>query len=221
MDEYVPAFVRALDLAGILAFALSGGWQALRQGLDLVGVTALAVAAGLFGGLTRDILIGDLPPQLVTDELYLIVALAAVALVVILPGLADRRFRLVMVLDAVGLGMFAAIGGSKAVVAGLGLVSATFVGTVAAVGGGVIRDLFAAAVPQVFRGESDLYAVPAAAGALAGAVAAANGRASLEVLLLCAAFTAVFRLLAVKYRWHTPIPHWFRLTRPKSKDRQT
>lgn len=215
MDEYVPAFVRALDLIGILAFALSGGWKALREGLDMVGVIALAVAAGLFGGLTRDILMGDLPPQLVTDELYLLVALAGVVLVVILPGLADRRFRLVMVLDAVGLGMFAAIGGSKAVVAGLGLVSATFVGTIAAVGGGVVRDVLAAAVPQVFRGDSDLYAVPAAAGALAAAIAAANGQATLEVLLLCAAFTAIFRLAAVRYRWHTPIPSWFRLSRSK------
>lgn len=220
MNEYVPAFVRALDLIGILAFALSGGWLALRRGLDLVGVTALAVTAALFGGLIRDILIGELPPQLVTDDLYLIVVLAAVLLVIALPGLADRRFRTVLVLDAIGLGMFAAIGGSKAVFAGLGLIGATFVGTIAAVGGGIVRDILAAGVPQVFKGESELYVVPAAAGALAAALAADNGRASLEVLILCAAMTAAIRLLAVRYGWHAPVPSWFRRGQPRLDEGQ-
>ena len=35
-----------------------------------------------------------------------------------------------------------------------------------------------------------------------------NGLASLEVLLACAAGTAVFRLLAVRFGWHTPVPSW-------------
>lgn len=214
MDDYVPAFVRALDLIGILAFALSGGWQALRHGLDLVGVAALAVAAGLFGGLTRDVLIGALPPQLVTDDLYLVVVLGAVVMVVVLPQMAERRFRSVLVLDAIGLGMFAAIGGSKAVmVGGLGLLGATFVGAVAAVGGGVVRDILVAGVPQVFQGKSELYVVPAVVGALSAAFAASNESASLEVLLACAAGTAVIRLLAVRYHWHTPVPAWFRVHR--------
>ncbi|HEX6946292.1 MAG TPA: TRIC cation channel family protein [Acidimicrobiia bacterium] len=209
MDEYVPTFVRALDLTGIFAFALSGGWLALRQKLDLVGVTALAVAAALFGGLVRDILIGQLPPQLVTDRLYLPIPLLAVVVVLALPHLSERRFRLVLVFDAIGLGMFAAIGASKAIViGGLGLIGATFVGTVAAVGGGVIRDVLAAGVPQVFQGESELYVVPAIAGSLAAAIATENGVASLEVLLACAAGTAAIRLLAARYGWHAPVPAW-------------
>lgn len=213
MDEYVPTFVRALDLVGILAFALSGGWLALKRGFDLVGVTALSVTAALFGGLTRDVLIGELPPQLVTDDLYLIVPLVAVLIVILLPQLAEKRFALVGLFDAIGLGMFAAIGGNKAVTAGLGLIGATFVGTVAAVGGGIVRDVLAAGVPQVFQGDSDLYVVPAMAGSLVAALAAAEGRASLEVLLLCAALTAVFRLLAVRFGWHTPVPSWIHLRR--------
>src|SRR5690554_7743735 len=35
-----------------------------------------------------------------------------------------------------------------------------------------------------------------------------NGLVSLEVLLACAAGTAVFRLLAVRFGWHTPVPSW-------------
>ncbi|MFO7298878.1 MAG: TRIC cation channel family protein [Actinomycetes bacterium] len=210
MTEYVPTFARALDLVGIFAFALSGGWLALRKGLDLVGVTALSVAAALFGGFVRDLMVGDLPPQIVADPLYLPIPLAAVVVVVLLPRLSERRFRLVVFFDAVGLGMFAATGANKAVLAGLGLVSATFVGTIAAVGGGIVRDLLAADVPQVFHGRSELYVIPAIAGALAAAVAAGNGVARLEVLLACAAGTAMFRLLAVRYGWHAPVPAWAR-----------
>lgn len=205
----IPTFARALDLIGIFAFALSGGWLALRKQLDLVGVAALAVAASLFGGLVRDILVADLPPQLVTDKFYLLIPVVAVLVVLALPHLSERRFRLVMFFDAVGLGMFAATGAAKAVaLGGLGLVSATFVGAVAAVGGGVIRDILAAGVPEVFQGDSDLYVVPAVAGAFVASLATLNGLASLEVLLACAAGTAVFRLLAVRFGWHTPVPSW-------------
>lgn len=208
MDEYGAALVRAIDLLGIFAFALSGGWLALKRGMDLVGVTALAVTAGLFGGLIRDILTASLPPQLVVDDLYLVVPLLAVLVVVLIPKLAERRVLSVLVLDAIGMGLFAAIGGSKAAAAGLGLLGATFTGTVAAVGGGVLRDLFAAGIPEVFLRQSNLYVIPAVVGSFAAAVVATNGAAGPAVLLAVAAGTASFRLLAVRYHWHAPVPNW-------------
>ena len=53
---------RVLDLAGILAFAISGGLTAVRKEFDVVGVVALCLVTALGGGILRDLLLGDTPP---------------------------------------------------------------------------------------------------------------------------------------------------------------
>ena len=50
-----------LDLVGVFVFALSGGLVAVRKRFDLFGVLVLAGAAGLGGGILRDLLIGITP----------------------------------------------------------------------------------------------------------------------------------------------------------------
>ncbi len=66
-----------LDLLGTFVFALSGGLLAVRHNLDLFGVLVLSVAAGLAGGLIRDVLIGAEPPAALADSRLLLAALAA------------------------------------------------------------------------------------------------------------------------------------------------
>ena len=51
-----------LDLLGVFVFALSGGLVAVRKQLDVLSVLVLAAAAGLGGGILRDVLIGAVPP---------------------------------------------------------------------------------------------------------------------------------------------------------------
>ena len=51
-----------LDLTGTFVFALSGALAGTRRGLDLFGVIVLSFAAGNSGGITRDLLIGAVPP---------------------------------------------------------------------------------------------------------------------------------------------------------------
>jgi uncharacterized membrane protein YeiH len=51
-----------LDLAGTFVFALSGALAGARRELDLFGVLVLSFAAGNSGGITRDLLIGAVPP---------------------------------------------------------------------------------------------------------------------------------------------------------------
>ena len=64
----------ALDLAGTFAFGLSGGLVGVRARLDLFGIIVLAAVVGLVGGITRDIILGSLPPATFNDWRYLAVA---------------------------------------------------------------------------------------------------------------------------------------------------
>ena len=114
--------------------------------------------------------------------------------------------RLVVGLDAVGLGLFAIVGATKAAEAGIGIVGGMVVGTVSAIGGGLLRDVLADEVPQVFRAGSRLYVIPALLGSLIvglawefdleGPVTEAGG--AITVITL--------RLLALRYGWHAPLP---------------
>lgn len=78
--EALPAAtwpLAALDLLGVFVFGLSGGLAAVRKEFDILGVLVLAAAAGLGGGILRDVLIGAVPPVGITDWRLLGAACAA------------------------------------------------------------------------------------------------------------------------------------------------
>ncbi len=198
--------VAVLDLVGIYTFALSGALVARRRGMDIVGVLTLGVVTGFGGGVVRDVLIGDLPPQVVrTNGLLLVPVLAALSALAV-PGLLHRLRHPVLLLDAIGLGLFAAVGATKALGAGLGIVPTVLVGTVSAVGGGLFRDLLADEIPQILAAGSRLYAIPAALGSLVVAIGPHTSLTSASLQILAATLVAVLRLLSLRYGWHAPVP---------------
>ena len=76
-----------------------------------------------------------------------------------------HRLRLVVaIVDALGLGLYAVYGAQKAMLAGLPLLAAMLVGTVNAVGGGLMRDVLVREEPFLFR-PGGFYALAAVAGA--------------------------------------------------------
>lgn len=196
-----------LDLAGTLVFALSGALLAVRKDLDIVGVAVLSVAAGLGGGLLRDVLLGATPPAALRNEAYLLTALAAAALGFWFhPGIA-RLARLnagIRLLDAIGLGFFAIAGTLKSLNAGLDPVPAVLLGVVTGVGGGVVRDLLAGEVPLVLRQE--VYALAALLGATIFVLADRGGLARSPAAALGVGATVLLRLLALRFNLHAPKP---------------
>ena len=123
------------DLLAVGIGALQGATFAAQfrdRRLDLLGVAIIGIATGLGGGLLRDILLSQLPAAL-SDNWYLIVATAAALLGMLLERLFARLRIFVTVLDALTIGLYCAIGTSKALAAGLPPVPAVFVGGLAAV----------------------------------------------------------------------------------------
>lgn len=191
-----------LDLAGTFVFGISGAMLAVRRGLDVFGVAALAVAAALAGGMIRDMAIGAAPVAALAQPLYLWAALASAAVVFFAHRLLERLANPVMLLDALGLGLFAVAGCRKALQYGLDPLPALLLGVLTAVGGGVVRDILVTEVPRVLREE--VYAVAALAGA---AVVVLGDRLAVPetwTLPLGIALAFGLRVLSVRRGWQAP-----------------
>ncbi len=193
------------DLLAVGIGALQGATFAAQfrdRRLDLLGVAIIGIATGLGGGLLRDILLSQLPAAL-SDNWYLIVATAAALLGMLLERLFARLRIFVTVLDALTIGLYCAIGTSKALAAGLPPVPAVFVGVLAAVGGSILRDLLLG-VPIAVMSVGSLYAVAAVAGAASLVVFVAIGVPVLVAAIVCVAVTFGVRILAVLFNWSLP-----------------
>ena len=60
--EHAAGTLLVLELVGTFVFALSGATAGVRHRLDLFGVLVLSFATATAGGITRDLLIGAVPP---------------------------------------------------------------------------------------------------------------------------------------------------------------
>ncbi|MBR1206084.1 MULTISPECIES: trimeric intracellular cation channel family protein [unclassified Bradyrhizobium] len=192
-----------LDLTGTFVFALSGALAGTKRGLDLFGVMVLSFAAGNSGGITRDLLIGAVPPGAVGDWRYLGVSLVAGLVTFYFSSLIVRMSNSVLVFDAAGLALFAVAGSSKALSFGLNPVMAIVLGMVTGIGGGMVRDVLLAEIPTVLR--ADFYAV----AALAAAAIVVVGHvfelpvAPVTVVALISCF--ILRVMAIKRGWRLPV----------------
>jgi uncharacterized membrane protein YeiH len=195
---------QVLQLAGILAFAISGALVGVRRNLDMLGVAVVGGFTGVGGGVLRDLLLGVHPPISFVHWPNLAVAVAGSLLVFYVhPRLSHiRHFEVVF--DAFGLGLFSANGAAVAFAAGLTPLTAILVGTTTAIGGGVIRDVLVNTVPGVLTRE--LYAVSAIFGAAVavGVLVAGGGPGLASIVGGACAIT--LRLLSVARGWHLPKP---------------
>lgn len=148
---------------GALGGALLGRQRS--PGLDLAGMAVLAISLGFGGGVIRDILIGNTPPVALRDWTYTAAVAVAFVLILLLGREIARLSYALFLLDALTLGLFAAVGAQYAIDAGLPHLTAILVGTFASVGGGVIASVLLRETPAVMR-PGPPYAIAAVAGTL-------------------------------------------------------
>ncbi|MDR2293654.1 MAG: TRIC cation channel family protein [Microbacterium sp.] len=195
------ADLTAVGLGGLQGAMFAAGFRGQRR-LDLLGVALIGVLVGMGGGLIRDLMLGVAPATLQSNW-YLIAASGASLVGMLLAGLLHRANAIIVVLDAVAIGMFGAFGTTKALGLGLPVVPAIFVGVCAAVGGSVLRDVIMG-LPVAVMHVGSLYAVAAGVGCLAIVVANAFGMAFAPAAILGIAVTAGVRLLAVIFDLSLP-----------------
>lgn len=186
----------AVALGGVQGALFASGFQGQRR-LDLLGVAIIGIVMGMGGGLIRDLLLG-LAPSTLQSDWYLLTAAGASLAGMLLAGVFQRLNRVIIGLDAVVIGMFGAFGTSKAIAVGLPAVPAVFVGVCAAVGGGILRDVFVG-LPVAIMHVGSLYAVAAGAGCAVLAIAHALGLDLVTAAIIGIVVTTVIRVLAVMF----------------------
>lgn len=200
---HVNTLLLALDLGGTFVFALSGATAGVKHRLDLFGVLVLAFAAANAGGITRDVMIGAVPVAALSDWRYIAVSLLAGLLIFVWPALGNRLRSPVLVFDAAGLALFAVTGANKALAFHLSPPTAILLGVLTGIGGGMLRDVLVAEVPQVLR--ADLYAVAAMAGAAVVVIGTVLNFPPAVMTIMGALLCFGLRLVAIRRGWQLPV----------------
>ncbi len=193
----------SVDLAGTFLFAVEGALIAVPANLDLLGVMVLAFSTALVGGIIRDVLIGASPPASLRDWRYAAIAFAGGIIVFFLhPYIRAIPGSVILTLDAAALSLFAVAGTEKALLYKMHPFIAVLLGAVTAVGGGTVRDVLLAQIPNVLR--SDIYATAALAGAVV-MVAATKLRVAPTLAAVSGGLVCfLLRVISVWQHWNLP-----------------
>jgi len=190
------ADLTAVGLGGIQGALFSSGFVGQRR-LDLLGVALIGIVMGLGGGLIRDLLL-NVELATMQSNWYVLTAVAAALVGMLLAGIFQRLNAVIIALDAVAIGLFGAFGTAKSLALGLPPVPAILVGVCAAMGGGILRDVFMG-LPVAIMHVSSLYAVAAAGGCVVLVTANIVGIPLVAAAIAAIVVTAAIRVLAVVF----------------------
>jgi uncharacterized membrane protein YeiH len=205
-NEFPRLLMACLDGAGTFVFALSGAVLAVQKRFDLFGVLFLSWVVGVMGGITRDVLIGAVPPTAIANWHDFAIAIGGGLLIFFAYPVGQLLNRPVLVLDALGLGLFAVTGAQKAISYGINPVMAAVLGMISGIGGGMVRDVLARQVPFVLC--EDLYAIAALAAAAIVSVGYVLGLPPLGPMLAGAATCFLLRIMAIFFGGRAPLARW-------------
>ena len=193
-----------VDLAGTLLFAVEGASAAIAGKLDILGLMVLAFATALGGGILRDVLLGATPPSALRDWRYPAIAFAGAAIVFFFHQFVQEiPAQLIMVLDAAGLALFAVSGTEKALLHEMSPLVAVLLGGITGVGGGTIRDVLLAKVPNVLH--ADVYATAALAGSAAMILCRRLGMTDVQSAFIGGVVCFALRVVSVWFHWNLPV----------------
>jgi uncharacterized membrane protein YeiH len=189
----------------ILAYAISAFVEARKRRLDAVGTFLVALVTAFGGGTVRDVLLNRRPFYWVEHQDYVIAIFVLSLFAPVLLRAASRVLseRTLLVADAVGLGLFSISGTSIALDAGMPVFTASMMGVITGVFGGVIRDVLCNEVPLILR-DSRPYATCAFVGCWVYIVADWYGTDPVYNVLFGTGFILLARLVTLKFDIRLP-----------------
>ena len=201
-----------IEFIGVVSFAVSGAMIAIKHRSDIFGVVFLGCTTALGGGVTRDIMLGILPPSVFTNWVMVLCAAISSALVFTVALLFKERYfnnthKIEVVnniIDAMGLGAFTVTGINSAFshVGGNNILLGVFMGMMTGIGGGVLRDLLSGTAPVVFK--KHVYALASISGGVVYCLMISFGMEKTLSAIVCMFIVFVIRLLATIFKWNLP-----------------
>jgi len=198
----IDGFISILDYLGTVAFAVTGASKAISHQADIFGIIVLATVVGVAGGITRDVIFGRFPTAF-SDPIYISMTVIVGVVMFFLYTKFKSKMNIWLVFDAIGLGVFSILGASIAYqVVGMEFLPMLFAGTITAIGGGILRDVFVREIPIVFVKE--VYAVASIIGIVVF-YGILNAGVEIQVASVIGIVVSTgTRLLAMKYNWNLP-----------------
>ena len=205
----MDTFAFILEIIGTVAFAVSGAMTAIKKHMDALGVIILGLVTAVGGGIIRDLVLGNTPPNTFRDSTYAIVAVFT-SIVIFFPFV--RRLlshthkvydAVLFFMDSLGLSIFTVMGifAANEQAWDHGMFLLLFVGVITGVGGGVIRDILAGNTPYIFV--KHIYACASLAGAVV-CVVLWTRIGSLYAMVVGAVVVFTLRILAAHFKWNLP-----------------
>jgi len=194
-----------LDLVAVGIGAAQGAMFSSRYRgaeLDLLGVAIIGIVSGFGGSIVRDIFLST-EIAAFNSNWYLVTAVICALVGMLVSSLLHRIEMVINVLDALTIGIFGAIGTTKALSFGLPVVPALFIGVAAAVGGSLLRDMLLA-LPMQLMQVGSLYAVAAGLGGITVIVLLSVGQSVTVAGITGVAVTTTIRMLSVTLGWKLP-----------------
>lgn len=207
--QHKEEMVLCLDLFGTAIFAITGALRGFRCRLDFLGVMVLASAVGVGGGMFRDVFIGQTPVAAFQNGIYLMICAVAGAVMFYLAPRIGDEWNFIPLCDAIGLGVFTAIGCEKAAsIPECGRVAIILCGVMTAVGGGIIRDVFSMRVPAVLK--SDFYATASLLGGILFIILITWLPQQIDYFgrfCIVSSVVLLIRLCAMHFKFRLPVSH--------------
>lgn len=202
------------DYFGTIAFAISGAITAVRHKMDIFGINMLAVTTATGGGMMRDIIMGNFPPQMFRNPIYVLTAAVTANILFfilrirhakVLPQNISHVYEATLFwFDTLGLAAFTVDGAMIGIRSDYGsnLFLITALSFLTGVGGGLLRDILAGETPAIFR--KHIYALASIAGGLFIGILSLAGIPG-NISMACG-FLAVLliRYCARRFLWNLP-----------------
>ncbi len=190
---------------GIVAFALSGFYMAIKHKLDLLGIFISAFLTALGGGITRDTLANKAPYTFthITPGLLVVIVLVIAILFKFYKHSEFERKSIFIFSDALGLVSFSITSSMVGIEVGFGYFGVVALGFITAVGGGVARDILLNEVPLLLK--TGLYGtISLVVGTLIfifDELCILNSYSIIFILI----FGTIFRMVAYYRNWCLPV----------------
>ena len=193
------------EYIGIIAFASSGFFVAVRNKLDFLGALISVFLTALGGGLIRDITV-DKTPYTFTHNMPALTILIVMILLILFKFHKKDSIEnkpLFILSDSIGLISFSITGALIAIESGLNLTGVLALAFVTAVGGGIIRDVIINEIPFVLK--TGFYGTIALLIGLTLYVLDLYDLISFNTMIMVFIVGIILRLIAYYKKWAIPL----------------
>jgi uncharacterized membrane protein YeiH len=184
-----------------------------NRGYAVVGLLIMAFFGGIGGGVSRDILLNDIPSPLKDPKFILVCLLMGLLGLAIYQYAESReegfRTRTLAFFKSFSLPWFAILGAQKSLNHGLGIYAAIVIGLIATTAGGVFIDVCSNVTPEILRPSEHIVTTAVLAAAVYTLLARYQLRSAsfFPVTLIAVGVSFAFRVIAVKEHWAQIVPY--------------